>query len=271
MFLVDAIVSSFVPYREQLVLRAFGIDDDLIDKTAHIARTASTRTIDVVAHIVGVPDAPVVVESEVEVPDGACVDGVVQAMLVHEDAPIGVDVAREFAHEEMSQEGVEVEVTAPVALHLVEVIADVVLLGRGDAVGVGRLDGDGFPLIGVEIGCFAIGIGIDFEEVTACERIAAIVARCHLLDLDTILVNLDVVAKLVTALVFAVEQRIDGTAVGCVGHTQQSAQLEGEEVTHQRLVAVVVDECPLPGVGRCIEHVLLAFELDAPGLLGEIA
>ena len=107
MFLVDAVVSSLVPYREQLVLCAYGIDDDLIDKTAHIARTASTRSIDVVAHIVGVPDAPVVAESEVKVPDGSGVDGVVHAMLVHEDAPIGVDVAREFSHQEMAEEGVQ--------------------------------------------------------------------------------------------------------------------------------------------------------------------
>ena len=104
------------------------IDDDLIDKTAHIARTASTRSIDEVSHFVGWRDALVVVESEVEVPDGTCIDGVVQAMLVHEDAPIGVDVAREFAHEEMTEEGVEIEVTAPVVLHLVEVASDVVLL-----------------------------------------------------------------------------------------------------------------------------------------------
>ena len=46
---------------------------------------------------------------------------------------------------------------------------------------------------------------------------------------------------------------------------------QGQQVAHQRLVAIIVDECPLFGVGRSIEHVLLLFELDAPGLLGKIA
>ena len=71
-------------------------------------------------------------------------------MLVHEEAPIGIGIARKLSYQEMTQERVEVEVLAPIALHLVEMRADVVLLGGYDAVLVGRLDGHGSRIRRIE-------------------------------------------------------------------------------------------------------------------------
>ena len=83
--------------------------------------------------------------------------------------------------------------------------------------------------------------------------------------------NLNMVAQLITALVFAVQQHIYGSSIRRIRHTHQPAQFKGEEVAHQGLVAIIVDERPFLGIGGSVEHVLRAFEFDAPGLLGEVS
>ncbi len=45
--------------------------------------------------------------------------------------------------------------------------------------------------------------------------------------------------------------------------------IKSQEITHQRLVAVVIDERPFLGLGRGIKHMLLLFKLDTIGLLVE--
>ena len=56
-----------------------------------------------------------------------------------------------------------------------------------------------------------------------------------------------------------------------VGHSHPPAQLKGQEIAHQRLVSIIVDEGPFLRFGRSVENTLLLVELDAIGLLGEAA
>ena len=190
-------------------------------------------------------------------------------MLIHISAPVGVGVARKLTHEEVAQEGLKVQIGAPVVLHLVEIALYVAPLLSRYLVFVGRLDGHGIAFLRGEPRFLLIGIGIHLNEVAAGEGLARYVFGCHLGDFHTPRVHFHLVAQLIAALVFAVEHHIDSRAEGCVGHTHAAAKLESQQVAHQRLVAVVVYQGPLLGLCRCIEHVLLLVELDAPRLLRE--
>ena len=92
----------------------------------------------------------------------------------------------------------------------------------------------------------------------------------HLCDVHPILVYLYLVAELITTFILTIEQHINSRTIGRIGHPQATTQFEGQQITHQRLVTVVIDERPFLGLGRCIEHVLLLIKLDAIGLLIEI-
>ena len=81
------------------------------------------------------------------------------------------------------------------------------------------------------------------------------------------------VGELVASAVFAVDDDIHRLAPGHIAHTHATSYLEGHEVAHQGFVVVVVDECPLLGLGRrahvrVLEDAMRLVELDAVGLLG---
>ena len=57
------------------------------------------------------------------------------------------------------------------------------------------------------------------------------------------------VAELVTAFVFAVHDDVHGLAPRRIQSSETFADLEGQAVAHQGLVAVVVDKCPFLSLG----------------------
>ena len=126
---------------------ARSIDDDIIDKTEHIGYVASSRTINKVGHFVGWRDTLVVIECQIEVPDRTRIKLTVVTFLIHIDTPISIGVARQLANKEMAQETVQVEIRAPLLLHRIEVVLDILRLLRGNLVIVGRFDSDGIAFV----------------------------------------------------------------------------------------------------------------------------
>ena len=97
----------------------------------------------------------------------------------------------------MTEERIEIEVLFPITLHLAVTSPDIVLLLRSDAVFVRGFDGDRCVSVGPEytglvrlVAC----IGVHLKEIPAGERFAAVVARCHFLDVNAVLAYLDLVA-----------------------------------------------------------------------------
>ena len=149
------------------------------------------------------------------------------------------------------------------------------LLG-GDVVIPRMLDGDGVASAAAEPAGLLAGIGIDLNEVAARQLGFLVIPRLHLGDGDAVLVNGNLVAQLIAALVFAIHDDIDGLAPGRVGHSYALAYLKGKAVAHQGLVAPIIDERPLLRLrrtfhGRVLEHAmaLAVGKLDAPRLLWE--
>ena len=145
-FFCQPVLSRFVPYFQQLCACSLVPGHNVVSKRAHVSAVASATAVDVVGLAVDGIGSVVVVKSQVKVPYGACIEEPVVALFVHENAPVRVGIARKFAHEEVPQKRVRVQVRAPVPLHQVELLADVVALLGGNGVLVGRLDGDGIAL-----------------------------------------------------------------------------------------------------------------------------
>ena len=146
---------------------------------------------------------------------------IVATIFIHIGAPIGIGIAGQLAYQEVAQKGVEVEIGLPVALHLVEVLADVVELLGGDGIVVGRLDGDGIALGRGEHRGLVVGIGIDLDEISACEGLASNIFGRHLGNLYATCLDLYLVAQLIAAFVFAIEQS-GGYGAVCVGDYRDS-------------------------------------------------
>ena len=146
------------------------------------------------------------------------------------------------------------------------------LFGR-DVIVVGTLDGDRVACQACEPGCLLAGVAVKLQQVAARQRLAFRVCRHHLGDVDAVSVDSQLVGELVASAVFAVDDDIHRLAPGHVAHTHAACYLEGHEVAHQGFVVVVVDECPLLGLGRrahvgVLEDTMRLVELDAVGLLG---
>ena len=171
----------------------------------------------------------------------------------------------------MPQEGVLVEIAVQVVLHVVETLLDIVALRGGDGVLTGRLDGDGIAVDRLKPRLLVLGIGIHLHEIAAGQGHTLIVFTAHLRDGHTVLVHLNLVTELVTAFIFAVQQHIHSPPVRGIGHPQTLTQLKGQQVPHQGLVTVVVDERPFLGLSRGFEHVLFLIELDTVGLFRKTA
>ena len=169
----------------------------------------------------------------------------------------------------MAEETVEIKIVQPIILHLIEEVLDILLLIGGDLIFVWRLDSNRITLVGSEPRRFLVCISIHLNQITARQGTALIVFWCHLRDIHTVLVDRHLVAQLVTAFVFAIEQHVDGSTIGCIIHTHTSAEFKGHQVAHQRLVAIVIDERPFLRFGRRIEHILFLVKLNPIGFLGE--
>ena len=236
--------------------------------------------VDVVRLVADGIGAVVVLEGEVEVPDGFHVELRVVAVLVHVGAPVCVGVARQFPHEEVPVEAGQVEVlTIPLlvvlpvrlvegALEGVVVLTDVVELYRQDVLVVGVFDGDGRGTCRSEVLGLLRGIGVNLDEVAARQQVAFRAGVVHLVDVHAVFAYVDGVAHLIATLVLAVHDDVHRSAPRRVAKTHATAYLEGQTVAQQGLVAIVVDERPLLGLGRRVERTLLLVELDAVGLLG---
>ena len=91
----------------------FGVgDDDAVHDGFEAACRRAFCAVDVVRLVADGVGAVVVLEGEVEVPDGFHIELRVVAVLVHVGAPISVGIARQFTHEEVPLEAGQVEVLA---------------------------------------------------------------------------------------------------------------------------------------------------------------
>ena len=224
--------------------------------------------------------AVVVVESDVKIPYGPSLELVASALLAHIYAPIGVGVATQLAHDEVAQEAVQIEILREVVtigrsaeyrlLHTIEVVLDVVGLTLGDILIIGRFDRNGNAALRPEVRSLTLSICVDLNQVTTRQCLVGIVARLHLGNIDTSLIHLNLVAELVAATILAVEHHIHGLAEGGIFESYTAADLEGQDVAQQRLVAVVINQCPLLRLGGCAEQFDLLVELKAIGFLGEL-
>ena len=188
----------------------------------------------------------------------------------------------------MLEEGFHIEILAVAVLrvgivackecrfHQVEIVPDVVVLLGRDVVISGMLDGNGIAPVAIEPARFLAGIGINLDEITACHQRLFSVGWQHLGDGNTISVDRYLVAKLIAAFVLAIHDDVNWLAPRCIGHVEAFADLESETVSHECLVAIIIDECPFLGFGRTFlsrasEHVvaLSVVELDAPRFLRE--
>ena len=267
--LVDVALPGFLPELPQPGFGGGVADDDVIDEGAHVACHAASGAVDVVVFAVDGVGAVVVFEGEVHVPYGAGVDGVVLPVLVHIGAPEGVGVAGELADEEEAQEGAEVEAPLPVGFHVVEVIYDVRQLPGLHLVVVGVVYGHGVAFFGAEPVGLGGGVGIDLHEEGGVQGVGGLLRVDGIVQLHAVLLHIHVVHELEVALVLAVEEHIHGLGVGCVGHSHAAAEFVGQQVAHEGLVAVVVDEHPFLRLGGRIQHAVFLVVLDAVGFLGE--
>ena len=150
-------------------------------------------------------------------------------------------------------------------------VDDIIFLLHGDGIFAGRLYDDRIAVVRPEPEFLCIGISIDLHEIATSKRAALIVIRRQLRDVHTVLMHLNLIAKLIAALIFAIQQHIDSSAVWGIRHPQALAQLEGQQIAHQGLIAIIIDKRPFLRLCRGIEHMLLLVELDAIGFLGEVA
>ena len=192
-------------------------------------------------------------------------------MLIHVDTPVGVGIARQLANQEVAQEGGQIQILTPLLFHQIEVVLDVLALFRLNLILIGRLNGNRIPLIRIKVGFLLVSIGINLYQISPCQSRTADVLGSHLLDVHTVFVYLHLITQLVAALIFTIQQHIDSPSVGRVRHAHTAAQLKSNQIAHQRLVTVVVDERPLLSLPRSTGHQLFLVELDTVRLLGEIA
>ena len=123
---------------------------------------------------------------------------------------------------------------------------------------------------------FSVSIGIDFDKIATSHLWLFDIEGRHLGNGNTIPVNRYLVAKLVATLILAIHDDINRLSPWCIRRTDTFAHLECKAVTHQSLVAIVIDERPL--LSLCwtfhrgtFQHVvtLAIIELDAPRFLRE--
>ena len=171
----------------------------------------------------------------------------------------------------MTQEGVQVEILNPICFHLVEIVLDISTLLWNNLVIVRWLNGDRVAFIWVKPWGFIVSIGIHFNEIASCKGRTTDVCGLHFGYVHSILIHFHLVAELVTSFVFTVEQYVNRPSVRRIRHFHTLTEIESQQVTHEGLVAVVVEKRPFLGFGRSVQHPLLTFKLDTIRLLGESA
>ena len=130
------------------------------------------------------------------------------------------------------------------------------------------MDGHGRSLFRCKPASLCRCTGICLNKKCRAQGVAT--SFCHsVYELYAILLFVNMVTQLVVSLVLTIYQNIYGPPVGRVGHSQAAAQLKGQKVAHERLVAIVVDECPLLGFCRGVKHLVLLIVLNAVWFLGE--
>ena len=210
---------------------------------------------------------------------------IISAILIHICAPISISVARQFPHEHVSNKGINIENIAVIlaisakligedhVLKIREIIADIIILLFSAAVVrrfysyrdgmIGR--GKPFPFR------LIISICIHFDEVSPRQRISGYILRFHLSDIKPTGIHLHLVAELIAPLILTIENHIHCAAPWNIGHLKTTANLESEQISHQSLITIIIDQSPLLCLGRGIKHILFLVKLDTPWFLGESA
>ena len=197
----------------------------------------------------------VIVERQIIIPRRARKQFAVTGILIHIHAPEGVCISAELSDDEVFQETVKIKIfTIPVLLvskaggrhgcfHGVEEVLDEGLLLGSDVVLIRMLNGYRYSLAGTEPYWFAISVSINLDEISV-------------LCLNPAGSCLYLVAKLITAAIFAIDHHIHRMTERSIALSHSSADLEGNHIPQQCLVSVIVDKGPLLCRSRGSERAL---------------
>ena len=204
-------------------------------------------------------NAVVVVERYIKIPHRTCVGFHIAAFLVHEARPYHIRVTANFIGEEVPCKRLVVNILPPCrivggalihrVLHRLVIVLEVRPLCGHYLVVVRRVQCHRDSVGRVVRRGFLIGITVNLPHISAAQRRAGHVGRCHFVNLHATFLHFYLVAQLVATFVFAVQYDVHGTAERCVGHFQHVAHVERQYVPEQCLVAVVVHQHPVFRLG----------------------
>ena len=118
--------------------------------------------------------------------------------------------------------------------------------------------------LAVDVVAEAVGL----DEVAAADVALRREGLVLLGDVDAVLAHVNLVAHLIVAAILPVEGQVDEHGAGGERLAAEVADVAGQGVAQERLVAVVGQQGPLLGIGALRAHeALLLRELDAVGLL----
>ena len=259
-----------------------------IDKILHIAGTATPSICPIAARIDRI-NTIIVVESQVEIPTRSNMELILLTVLIHISAPICIHVTRKFSCNKMFEERLNIKIFAITIhririvacvnsrLHKVEIIPYVVLLLCGYFIISREFDGNRNSTIALEPTGFLVGISINLNKIATRNHRFLIVKFGHLHNGNSRLVNRNLVAQLVTALILTVQNNIYRLTPWRIDCTQSFVNLKSQTISHQGFVAIVVDERPFLCLSRTfllriLKHMmaLSVGKLNAQRLLWEI-
>ena len=126
------------------------------------------------------------------------------------------------------------------------------------------------------MGRFAACISIHLYKITTSQQGAFYVSGFHFCDGNTVGINGYLVTQLIATLIFTIHNYIHRLTPYRVRSLQSTAQLESQDVTHQRLVTIIVDKRPFLCLGGTFQFAILHYtvalaviELDSVRFFGE--
>ena len=146
----------------------------------------------------------------------------------------------------------------------------IIVLRVGYVVFVGIFQGNRErEILGGEPFLLFCGISIDFHEITSRKFRTVIVFRTHFRNIHAVFLHFYLVAKLIRALIFAIEHNVYHSSRRSILHSHHFAYSERQQIPHQSFVAVVVYQRPLFCSCRHTEQSRFVGEFEFVGLFGK--
>ena len=185
---------------------------------------------------------------------------VIATVLVQEDLTEHISITVKLTHENVSEKSLHVKNGTHTFLaiciirtidnffHIVPGILDVPELLVLHNVIIRVVDGYGITIRRIEIIRFAAGIIIDLNKIATGNIFFIDIRFRHLSNLYTSIVYIHMVSKGIGAMIIAVNDKVNHLAPGCPLHLATLRHSPRHRITHQRLVAVTVNQDPLLGL-----------------------